>query len=58
MFLESAVAAGKIGAYGLATWNAFRDDPKSQGYLSLAAWRKSRARPAATSITSASCSCR
>jgi aryl-alcohol dehydrogenase-like predicted oxidoreductase len=35
-FLESAVAAGKIGAYGLATWNAFRDDPKSQGYLSLA----------------------
>ena len=35
--LESAVAAGKIGAYGLATWNAFRDDPKSQGYLSLAA---------------------
>lgn len=36
-FLESAVAAGKIGAYGLATWNAFRDDPKAQGYLSLAA---------------------
>lgn len=36
-FLESAVAAGKIGAYGLATWNAFRDDPNSQGYLSLAA---------------------
>jgi aryl-alcohol dehydrogenase-like predicted oxidoreductase len=36
-FLESAVAAGKIGAYGLATWNAFRDEPKSQGYLSLAA---------------------
>ncbi len=35
-FLESAVATGKIGAYGLATWNAFRDDPKSQGYLSLA----------------------
>jgi aryl-alcohol dehydrogenase-like predicted oxidoreductase len=35
-FLESAVASGKIGAYGLATWNAFRDDPKSQGYLSLA----------------------
>jgi aryl-alcohol dehydrogenase-like predicted oxidoreductase len=36
-FLESAVAAGKIGAYGLATWNAFREDPKSPGYLSLAA---------------------
>jgi aryl-alcohol dehydrogenase-like predicted oxidoreductase len=36
-FLESAVAAGKIGAYGLATWNAFREDPKSPGYLSFAA---------------------
>jgi aryl-alcohol dehydrogenase-like predicted oxidoreductase len=36
-FFESAVAAGKIGAYGLATWNAFREDPKSPGYLSLAA---------------------
>lgn len=36
-FLESAVAGGKIGAYGLATWNAFREDPKKQGYLSLAA---------------------
>jgi aryl-alcohol dehydrogenase-like predicted oxidoreductase len=36
-FLESAVSAGKIGAYGLATWNAFRNEPKSAGYLSLAA---------------------
>jgi len=36
-FLESAVAERKIGAYGLATWNAFREDPKAQGYLSLAA---------------------
>ena len=36
-FFESAVAAGKIGAYGLATWNAFREDAKSPGYLSLAA---------------------
>jgi aryl-alcohol dehydrogenase-like predicted oxidoreductase len=36
-FLESAVADGKIGSYGLATWNAFRDDPKAPGYLSLAA---------------------
>jgi aryl-alcohol dehydrogenase-like predicted oxidoreductase len=35
-FLESAVAAGKIGAYGMATWNAFRDDPRGAGYLSLA----------------------
>ena len=34
-FLESAVAARKIGAYGMATWNAFREDPKSGGYLSL-----------------------
>ncbi|HXY79300.1 MAG TPA: aldo/keto reductase, partial [Candidatus Bathyarchaeia archaeon] len=36
-YLESAVAAGKIGAYGMATWNAFREDPKAPGYLSLAA---------------------
>ena len=34
-FLESAAAAGKITAYGLATWNAFREDPKAQGYLAL-----------------------
>jgi aryl-alcohol dehydrogenase-like predicted oxidoreductase len=34
-FLESAVASGKIGAYGMATWNAFREDTKSPGYLSL-----------------------
>lgn len=36
-FLESAVSAGKIGAYGLATWNAFRDERNSPGYLSIAA---------------------
>jgi aryl-alcohol dehydrogenase-like predicted oxidoreductase len=36
-FLESAVAEGKIEAYGLATWNAFRDEPNTGGYLSLAA---------------------
>jgi aryl-alcohol dehydrogenase-like predicted oxidoreductase len=36
-FLESAVADRKIGAYGMATWNAFREDPKSPGYLSLEA---------------------
>lgn len=35
-FLESSVAGGKIGAYGLATWNALREDPNSRGYLSLA----------------------
>jgi aryl-alcohol dehydrogenase-like predicted oxidoreductase len=34
-FLESAAAQKKISAYGLATWNAFREDPKSQGYLSI-----------------------
>lgn len=34
-FLESAVSAGKIRAYGLATWNAFREDPRAAGYLSL-----------------------
>jgi aryl-alcohol dehydrogenase-like predicted oxidoreductase len=36
-FLEAAVADNKIGAYGLATWNSFREDPKTPGYLSLAA---------------------
>ncbi|MGH9717333.1 MAG: aldo/keto reductase [Candidatus Acidiferrales bacterium] len=34
-FMESAVAAGKIGAYGLATWNAFRENVQSPGYMSL-----------------------
>src|SRR5215470_8162081 len=34
-FLETAVKEKKIHAYGLATWNAFREDPKAQGYLSL-----------------------
>jgi aryl-alcohol dehydrogenase-like predicted oxidoreductase len=33
--LESAVGAGKIRAYGMATWNAFRNDPRAQDYLSL-----------------------
>jgi aryl-alcohol dehydrogenase-like predicted oxidoreductase len=35
-FLESAVTAGKIGAYGLATWNAFREESKSAGHFALA----------------------
>jgi aryl-alcohol dehydrogenase-like predicted oxidoreductase len=34
-FMESAVAADKIGAYGLATWNAFRENVQSPGYMSL-----------------------
>ena len=34
-FLERAVAEARIGAYGLATWNAFREQPGSRGYLSL-----------------------
>ena len=33
--LESEVAEGRIRCYGLATWNAFRDDSRAQGYLSL-----------------------
>jgi aryl-alcohol dehydrogenase-like predicted oxidoreductase len=33
--LESAEKEGKIGFYGLATWNAFREDQGSPGYLSL-----------------------
>ena len=35
LFLESAIATKKIRAYGMATWNAFREDPKAAGYLSL-----------------------
>jgi aryl-alcohol dehydrogenase-like predicted oxidoreductase len=35
LFLESAIATKKIRAYGMATWNAFREDPKAGGYLSL-----------------------
>ena len=35
-FLETAVAEKKIRAYGMATWNSFREDPKGAGYLSLA----------------------
>jgi aryl-alcohol dehydrogenase-like predicted oxidoreductase len=35
LFLESAVTAQQIRAYGMATWNAFREDPKVEGYLSL-----------------------
>ncbi len=34
-FLESAVAAGKVGAYGMATWNAFRQPPSAEDYISL-----------------------
>jgi aryl-alcohol dehydrogenase-like predicted oxidoreductase len=36
-FLESAVAAAKIHFYGMATWNAFRQDENQQDFLSLAA---------------------
>jgi aryl-alcohol dehydrogenase-like predicted oxidoreductase len=34
-FAESAVAARKIRAYGMATWNAFRNEVRSPDYLSL-----------------------
>ena len=34
--LEKSAGEGKIGAYGLATWNAFRADSNSPGYFSLA----------------------
>ena len=44
VFLETAVADRKIGAYGMATWNAFREDPKSPGYLSLEAMAEIAAR--------------
>jgi aryl-alcohol dehydrogenase-like predicted oxidoreductase len=35
-FLESAVAAGKIRMYGLATWNAFRQEAQASDHMSLA----------------------
>lgn len=35
-FLESVAATRKIGAYGMATWNAFRENVQSPGYMSLA----------------------
>ena len=34
-FLESAVVAGKIRFYGVATWNAFRQAENSPDYISL-----------------------
>ena len=35
VFLEGAVRNGKIGAYGLATWNGFRQERRAKDYLSL-----------------------
>jgi len=34
-FLEQSVANGKIGNYGVATWNGFRAEPDAGGYHSL-----------------------
>ena len=34
-FLEGAVSAGKIGVYGVATWNGLRAAPTERGWLSL-----------------------
>jgi aryl-alcohol dehydrogenase-like predicted oxidoreductase len=34
--LEGAVSAGKIGVYGTATWNGYRNEPTAKDYLSLA----------------------
>lgn len=34
-FLESAVSAGKIQFYGMATWNAFRQPDHGRDYVSL-----------------------
>lgn len=33
--LENAVAEGKIGVYGTATWDGYRVSPDTRGYLSL-----------------------
>ena len=35
-FLESAVEAGEIRYYGLATWNGFRQDPRGKEAMQLA----------------------
>jgi aryl-alcohol dehydrogenase-like predicted oxidoreductase len=35
-FLEKAANDDRIGCYGTATWNGYRQEPGSQGYLSLA----------------------
>lgn len=35
--LEQAVGEGKIGCYGTATWNGYRQDPATPDYLSLEA---------------------
>jgi len=35
-FLESAVEAGEIRYYGLATWNGFRQDPRARDAMQLA----------------------
>lgn len=34
-FLETAAATGKIGAYGLATWNAFRQRQDAPDFIAL-----------------------
>ncbi|GLH74369.1 aldo/keto reductase [Geothrix limicola] len=41
---EGFVAAGKIRAYGVATWNGFRVPPGSDGHLSLARLLEAAAR--------------
>ena len=35
VFLESAAARGKIGYYGMATWNGFRQDPRARDAMQL-----------------------
>jgi aryl-alcohol dehydrogenase-like predicted oxidoreductase len=35
-FLEEAAAVGRIGFYGTATWNGYRQPPTARDYLSLA----------------------
>jgi aryl-alcohol dehydrogenase-like predicted oxidoreductase len=47
--LERRVAAGDIGAYGVATWEAFRVPPDADAYLSLRAVHE-RARRAAARV--------
>lgn len=51
-FLEKARADGRIGAYGLATWDGFRQIPDAPGHLDL---KKALAAAQAAAPTAADC---
>src|ERR1700738_3539773 len=55
-FLESAVVAGEIQYYGVATWNAFRQRARATRCNSRN-WYRSRKKSLAGGTGSGSCSC-